>query len=74
MKQAGEREGVEARSRRLARLGPQQLAEAYRRAWEACRMHGNQVPRAEAMEELVVTWRLLCAWEDRRAQVFLKVS
>ena len=39
------------RHRRLAMLSPHHVAEAYRRAHEACRMDGDRLPRASAVQE-----------------------
>ena len=52
------------RRRRLAMLSPHHVAEAYRQAYEACRMEGDRVPRASAVQELVSAWKLL--WGQRR--------
>ena len=52
------------RQRRLAMLSPHHVAEAYRQAHKACRMEGDQLPRASAVQELVTAWRVL--WRCRK--------
>jgi hypothetical protein len=51
------------RRRKLATLSPHHVAEAYRLAHEACRMEGDRLPRASAVQELVATWKLLWGWK-----------
>jgi hypothetical protein len=58
-------EELHALSRRLGQLSPHRLAEVYRSAYEACRMECGQLPRAAAMQELVIAWKLAAAWERR---------
>jgi hypothetical protein len=53
------------RQRRLAMLSPQHVAEAYRQAHEACRMEGDHLPRASAVQELVTAWRVLWRWRRK---------
>jgi hypothetical protein len=53
------------RQRRLAMLSPQHVAEAYRQAHEACRMEGDSLPRASAVQELVTAWRVLWRWRRK---------
>jgi hypothetical protein len=60
------KEELKELSRRLARLSPHHVADAYRRALEQCRMDGEQLPRASAFQELVTAWKLLRAWKLRR--------
>jgi hypothetical protein len=59
-------EELKALSRGLARLSPRQIADAYRKAYEACRMDGDQLPKAAAIQELVTAWKLTRAWRLRR--------
>jgi hypothetical protein len=61
-----DREELQALSRRLARLSPHHVADAYRRAYEACRMEGDQLPRAADIQELVTAWKVTRAWKLRR--------
>jgi hypothetical protein len=53
------------RQRRLAMLSPHHVAEAYRQAHEACRMEGDGLPRASAVQELVTAWRVLWRWRRK---------
>jgi hypothetical protein len=54
-----------AASRRLlAKLTTPQLFETFRQAYAECRMEGNRVPRAEAVQKMVTTWKV--AWNLRR--------
>ena len=52
--------------RGLAKLGPQNLVDAYRNAHERCRMDGDLLPRAAALQELVTVWKLMRAYRRRR--------
>jgi hypothetical protein len=61
-----DKEGLKELSRRLARLSPHHVADAYRRAYEACRMDGENLPRAADIQELVTAWKLARAWRLRR--------
>jgi hypothetical protein len=54
------------RRRKLSMLSPHHVAEAYRQAHEACRMEGDHVPKASAVQELVTAWKLLWGWRRRR--------
>jgi hypothetical protein len=47
------------RQRRLSMLSPHHVFETYRQAHEACHMHGDRLPKASAIQELVTTWKLL---------------
>jgi hypothetical protein len=51
--------------RRLSMLSPHQVADAYRKAHEACRMDGDRVPRASAVQELVSAWKLFWQWRRK---------
>jgi hypothetical protein len=53
------------RQRRLSMLSVQHVADAYRQAHEACRMDGDLVPRASAVQELVTAWRVMWRWRRR---------
>ena len=48
----------------LATLSPHYVADAYRQAHEACRMEGERLPKASAVQELVTAWKLM--WKRRR--------
>jgi len=56
-----ENERLAAR-RRLSMLSPHRVADAYRQAYETCRMEGDRLPRVGAVQELVATWKLLRMW------------
>lgn len=47
------REELAGRERQLSLLSPYSVADAYRQAHEACRMEGDRLPRASAVQELV---------------------
>lgn len=53
------------RRRRLSRLSPHHVADAYRQAYEACRMDGERLPRASAVQEMVAAWKLLWKWRRK---------
>ncbi len=57
---------LKAMWRRLGRLTPNQLREAFDRAHETCRMHGDRLPSAAVMRELIMIWHLAQAWEERQ--------
>jgi hypothetical protein len=46
-------EGLKERQRRLAMLSPHHVADAYRRAHEACRMEGDNLPRAQEAQRVL---------------------
>ena len=58
---------LKERERRLSLLSPQHVAEEYRRAYETCRMDGDRLPSASAVQEMVTAWKLLWSWRKRRA-------
>jgi hypothetical protein len=47
-------------------LSPHQIAEAYRKTYDDCRMESDRLPRASAIQELVTAWKLTRAWKLRR--------
>src|ERR1700691_2894151 len=51
--------------RRLSMLSPHHVADAYRRAHEACRMDGNRPPNARAVQEMVAVWKVLWGWRRK---------
>jgi len=63
------KEELTHRERQLAVLSVQHVADAYRRAHEACRMDGDRIPQASAVQELVTAWKLLWRWRRRRREV-----
>jgi hypothetical protein len=50
---------LKERVRQLSMLSIHHVADAYRRAYEACRMEGDRLPRASAVQELVAAWKVL---------------
>jgi hypothetical protein len=52
--------------RRISMLSPGHVYEAYRRAYADCRMEGEKLPRATALQELVTAWKVLRALRRRR--------
>ena len=45
----------------LARLS---VKKVYRQAWEECRMKGERLPPAKAVQQLVQAWKLLWKWRQ----------
>jgi hypothetical protein len=60
------KEQLQTMTRKLAMLSPHSVAAAYRRAHDECRMSGNDLPKASALQELVTAWKILRAWQDRK--------
>jgi hypothetical protein len=58
-------EQLASRQRQLSMLSPQHVEQAYREAHEAARMVGDRLPRASAVQELVIAWKLLWKWRKR---------
>jgi hypothetical protein len=56
---------LKERERQLSLLSTHHVADAYRRAYEACRMEGDRLPRASSVQELVATWKVLRKWRIR---------
>jgi hypothetical protein len=56
---------LEERRRRLSLLSPHHVANAYRQAHEACRMEGDRLPRASAVQELVAAWKADVGWRRK---------
>jgi hypothetical protein len=48
---------------------PSNVAGAYRKAHEVCRMEGDSLPRANAVQELVVAWKLMWKWRRNRREL-----
>ena len=40
-------------------LSEYSVRDAYRLAWERCKMQGDSLPRAAAIQELVAVWKQL---------------
>ena len=56
---------LKERARHLSMLSPHHVADAYRQAYEACRMEGDRLPRASAVQDLVATRKVLRKWRIR---------
>jgi hypothetical protein len=59
-------EDLKALRRKLSMLSPSHVLEAYREAHQKCRMDGDVLPRAAALQELVTAWKILKGWKRRR--------
>jgi hypothetical protein len=59
------RDELARRERELSMLSPHHVADAYQRAYQACRMDGDRLPRASAVQELVAAWKLMWKWRRR---------
>src|ERR1035438_7091215 len=46
---------------------PHHVADAYRQAHEACRMEGDRLPKASAVQEMVAVWKVLWGWRRKGA-------
>jgi hypothetical protein len=53
------KEDLAKRRRALSMLSEHSVRDAYRLAWEQCKMQGGSLPRASAVQELVTAWKLL---------------
>jgi hypothetical protein len=58
-------EQLAQRRHRLSLLSPFHVADAYRAAHEACRMEGDRLPTASAIQELVAVWKVLWGWRKK---------
>jgi hypothetical protein len=58
------REELARKERDLSLISPHHLVDAYRRAHEACRMDGDHLPKASAVQEMVAAWKLM--WKRRK--------
>ena len=61
------KEDLQKRRRALAMLSVHSVRDAYREAYEPCKMQGDSLARAAAIQELVTVWKQLWAWKRRRA-------
>lgn len=52
--------------RSLSMVSPYHVVQAYRDAYEKCRMDGDRLPSARAVQELVTAWKLLWKWRRGR--------
>jgi hypothetical protein len=48
----------------LARLSEDSVRREYDEAWEECRMRGERLPPAKAVQRLVQAWKLLWKWRQ----------
>jgi hypothetical protein len=46
-------------------LSEYSVRDAYREAHERCKMNGDSLPRASAIQELVTAWKQLWEWRRR---------
>ena len=53
---------LKALQQNLARLSEPSVRQAYQRAWEECRMKGERIPPAKAVQQLVQAWKQLWKW------------
>jgi hypothetical protein len=60
------KEDLAKRRRDLSMLSEHSVRDAYRLAWERCKMQADGLPRASAVQELVTVWKLLWSWRRRR--------
>lgn len=60
------REDLEKETRKLAMLSPYHVAAEYRAAYEACKMEGENLPRARSVQTLVIAWKLMWKWRRQR--------
>ena len=59
------REEIAERRRKLSMLSEYSVRDAYRQAYERCKMNGDSLPRASAIQELVTVWKQLWDWRRR---------
>ena len=53
---------LEEVQRRLSLLSKDHVRAAFRAAWEECRMNGDLLPTARAIQQLVPAWKLVWRW------------
>jgi len=53
---------LKALQQNLARLSEEGVKQTYREAWEDCRMKGERLPPAKAVQQLVQAWKQLWRW------------
>jgi hypothetical protein len=46
-------------------LSVQSVRDMYREAYEQCKMNGDSLPRAAAIQQLVTVWKQLWEWRRR---------
>lgn len=55
---------LKAVQQNLARLSESSVRQVYRQAWEECRMKGERLPSAKAVQQLVQAWKQLWKWRS----------
>jgi hypothetical protein len=55
---------LEALQQNLARLSEPSVKQVYQQAWEECRMKGERLPPAKAVQQLVQAWKQLWKWRQ----------
>ena len=58
-------EQLQATARTLGKLNRESLKDAYRRAHHGCRLDAGTIPDVDALQELIIAWRLMQAWYER---------
>jgi hypothetical protein len=48
----------------VARLSEHGVRQFYQQAWEDCRMRGERLPSAKAVQQLVQAWKQLWRWRQ----------
>lgn len=56
---------VKEMQRRMALLSPHHVLETYRRAHQQCGVTGDLLPRAAAIQEMVIAWKVLRKWRQQ---------
>ena len=57
-------EALKEQYRSLSLSSPYHVREAYRKAWEACKLEGD-TPNVQAIQELVTAFKLLWKWRRK---------
>jgi len=55
---------LKALQQNLARLSEDSVRREYDQAWEECRMRGERLPPAKAVQRLVQAWKQLWKWRQ----------
>jgi len=55
---------LKALQQNLSRLSEDSVRREYDQAWEECRMKGERLPPAKAVQRLVQAWKLLWKWRQ----------
>ena len=54
---------LKALQQNLAKLSEDSVRREYDQAWEECRMRGERLPPAKAVQRLVQAWKQLWKWQ-----------